>query len=153
MRKNKIIFIIVVLLSFFCAIKTFAIFKSSGQDTKSVPTAIWNVSRNHSSSSDSIDLIKGQGGDTYTLTVESRSEVDVTYAVIISSLPDGVEVDLDGVTYTQSNNAIRIDDVDTIYYSDQTKTRTHTLTFRATNGATVVSNQEIDIDVEFKQTI
>ena len=142
-----------VLLLFFCAMKTFTIFKSAGQKTNSVPTAIWSVSRNHSSSSDSIDLIKGQGGDDYTLTVESASEVDVTYSVIISNLPVGVEVDLDGVTYPQSNNQIRIDDVDTIYYSDQVKTKTHTLTFRATNGATVVNDQEIDIDVEFKQII
>jgi hypothetical protein len=153
MRKKKIIFVIVILLLFFCARKTFAIFKSFGQRTNSIPTAVWSVSRNHSSSSDSIDLIKEHGGDDYTLTVQSNSEVDVTYSVIISNLPVGVEVDLDGVTYTQSNNEIRINDVDTIYYSDQTKTRTHTLTFRATSGSTVISNQQIDIDVEFSQTV
>ena len=154
MRKKKIIFVIpILLLLVFCAMQSFGILKSSGQTTKAVPTAIWSVSRNHSSSSDSLDLIKGQGGDDYTLTVESASEVDVTYSVIISDLPAGVEVDLDGVTYPQSNNVIRIDDIDIIYYSDQDKTRTHTLTFRATNSATVVSDQEIDIDVEFSQVI
>ena len=154
MRKKKIIFIFpVLILLFFCAMQTFGIFRSSGDDNKTVPSAIWSVSRNHSSSSDSIDLVKGQDEDDYTLTVESRSEVDVTYSVIISDLPAGVEVDLDGVTYPQSNNEIRIDNVGAIYYSDQEKVKTHTLTFRATNEASIVAGNEIDIDVEFKQII
>ena len=33
------------------------------------------------------------------------------------------------------------------------KTKNHTLTFRATSSAQVVSDQEIDVDVEFKQSI
>lgn len=154
MEKKKIIFIIpIILLLFFCAIEVFGILKSSSQGTKLVSTAIWSVSRNHSSSTDSIDLIRGQGGDDYTLTVQSNSEVDVKYSIIISNLPGGVEVDLDDVTYTQTDNRIIINNIVPIYYTDSEKTRTHTLTFRATNGASIVSNQEIDIDVEFRQLV
>ena len=68
-------------------------------------------------------------------------------------MPAGVEVDLDnsGNYRTQSTGTIRISPAGTINYNDSVKTKTHTLTFRAANGANPITNQEIDIDVEFKQ--
>ena len=46
---------------------------------------------------------------------------------------------------------MRISPAGTINYNDSTKTKNHTITFRATNSAIPVLDQEINIDVEFKQ--
>ncbi len=154
--KKKIIITLslsVLILSLFYAFKTFGLFRNSAGSTGTLETARWSVTRSHSTSSDSLEVIPGIADDTYTLTVESMSEVDVTYTIIISNLPAGVEVILDNHTYTPSNNTVRIPNAGTINYNDQEKIQTRVLTFRAVSGAQTVSDQEIDIDVEFKQII
>ena len=144
------------MLSFvFCAVQTFAIFRKSKTGAGTIDTATWSVTRSVSQNGDSIDLTKGENTDNYLLTVQSASEVDVIYSIIISNLPTGVEVDLDnsGNYRTPDNGTIRIDPAGTINYNDSIKTKNHTLTFRATNGATPITDHEIDIDVEFKQDV
>ena len=54
---------------------------------------------------------------------------------------------------TPTSGTITINNAGTIDYNDSVKTKTHTLTFRATSGATTVSDQSINIDVQFKQDI
>ncbi|MBR2833748.1 MAG: hypothetical protein IKE75_04925 [Bacilli bacterium] len=160
MRKKIIavlLFITIVLAATY-ALKTFGLLRSSANATGSLLTAEWSVTRSQSASTDSIEVVPGLSTDTYDLTVTSNSEVDVKYTVIISNLPTGIEVQLDDGTFqTPSSGTIRMtnggDVTGTINYNDATKTKTHTLTFRATSSAQAVSDQEIDIDVEFKQTV
>ena len=154
--KKKIItsiVIVVVLLLGFYAIRTFAIFRKASSGTGSIKAAKWSVTRSQSQSGDSIDIMPGLTTDDYILTVESDSEVDVIYSIIISNLPTGVEVDLDnsGNYSTPTSGTITIDPAGTINYNDAQKTKTHTLTFRATSGAPLVTDQSINIDVKFKQ--
>ena len=159
--KKKIIIVAllpILMLSTFYALQTFGLLRSSGNATGSLLTAEWSVSRSQSASTDSIELIPNTSTDIYDLTVTSNSEVDVKYTVVISNLPTGVEVQLDDGTFqTPSSGTIRMtkvgDVTGIINYNDATKTKTHTLTFRATSSAQAVSDQEIDIDVEFKQTV
>lgn len=157
MKKKilKILLLMIVLLLASYTIKTFAIFRKFGSGTGSFNAATWNVSRSQSQSGDSIDISPGSTTDDYILTVQSSSEVDVVYSIIISNLPSGVEVDLDnsGNYRTPSSGTITINQAGTINYNDSVKTKTHTLTFRATSGASTVSNQSINIDVQFKQVI
>ena len=157
MKKKilKILLLMIVLLLASYTIKTFAIFRKFGSGTGSFNAATWNVSRSQSQSGDSIDISPGSTTDDYILTVQSSSEVDVVYSIIISNLPSGVEVDLDnsGNYRTPSSGTITINQAGTINYNDSVKTKTHTLTFRATSGASAVSNQSINIDVQFKQVI
>ena len=152
--SNPILFIFLILFVF-CTIQTFAIFRKSGSGTGSITTATWNVTRSQSQSGDSIEITPGVDTDNYLLTVSSSSEVDVVYSIIISNLPNGVEVDLDNSgDYRQADNGtIMIRPAGTINYNDSIKTKNHTLTFRATSEATPISDQEIDIDVEFKQDV
>jgi hypothetical protein len=147
--------LIIMILFVFCTIQTFAIFRKESLATGSIDTASWNVTRSHSQSGDSIDITPGTDTDNYLLTVSSTSEVDVIYSIIISNLPNGVEVDLDnsGNFRQADNGTITIRPAGTINYNDSIKTKNHTLTFRATSGATPISDQEIDIDVEFKQDV
>ena len=157
MKKKilKILLLMIVLLLASYTIKTFAIFRKFGSGTGSFNAATWNVTRSQSQSGDSIDISPGSTTDDYILTVQSSSEVDVVYSIIISNLPSGVEVDLDnsGNYRTPSSGTITINQAGTINYNDSVKTKTHTLTFRATSGASTVSNQSINIDVQFKQVI
>ena len=157
MKKKAIIvlFLVVILMLTFCSMDTFAIFRKLGSGTGTLDAATWSVTRSQSQSGDSIDLTAGTTTDDYILTVQSNSEVDVVYSIIISNLPTGVEVDLDnsGNYRTPTSGTITIDQAGEIYYNDAVKTKTHTLTFRATSGATVVSDQSINIDVQFKQDI
>ena len=148
-----IITLVIGLTLIFYAVHTYALLRSSSNSNGSIKTARWSVTRNQSQSGDSIEIMPGGATDSYTLTVQSDSEVDVIYSIIISNLPAGVEVDLDnsGNYRTQSTGTIRISPAGTINYNDSVKTKTHTLTFRATNVANPITNQEIDIDVEFKQ--
>ncbi len=154
--KNKIIkpmLLVIGILLIFCAVHTFALLRSSTSGSGTIDTATWSVTRNQSQSGDSIEIVPGLSTDSYTLTVQSNSEVDVIYSIIISDLPTGVEVDLDnsGNYRTPTSGTLRINSAGTINYNDSVKTKTHTLTFRAANGTTPVSDQEINIDVEFKQ--
>ncbi len=143
----------VVLLS--SVVLTFAIMRIRGNSTGSIKASTWSVTRNYSQPGDSIEIYKEGETDSYTLTVESASEVDVKYKIIISNLPTGVEVDLDNTGYeSPTNGSLTIEKTNMIInYNDSVKTKTHTITFRATNAASPIANQEINIDVEFRQDI
>ena len=143
----------VVLLS--STILTFALVRLRSNSSGSIKSAKWSVSRNYSQPGDSIEIYKGGDTDSYTLTVESASEVDVKYKIIIQNLPEGVEVDLDNTGYqTPSNGVLTIENANTVInYNDAIKTKNHTITFKATNTASLVTNQAINIDVEFRQNI
>ena len=157
--KNKIIVLLIFVLGISIipySLHTFALFKSSTSTNGSIKTSTWRVERNYSQSGDSIDIYPGGATDSYTLTVQSNSEVDVLYKIIISNLPSGVEVDLDNTGYLtpESNGSLTIENNNTIInYNDSVKTKTHLLTFRATNSAQLVTNQKIHIDVEFRQNV
>ena len=157
--KNKIIVLMIFVLGILIvsySVHTFALFKSSTNTNGLIKTSTWSVERNYSQIGDSIDIYPGGATDSYTLTVQSNSEVDVLYKIIISNLPSGVEVDIDNTGYLTpaANGSLTIENNNTtIKYSDSVKTKTHILTFRATDEAQIVTNQEIHIDVEFRQNV
>ena len=153
MKKKKSVFIFISVVLILYAVQTFAMFRKEKTSTGTLNAATWSVTRNQSQSGDSIEIIPGVSTDSYTLTVQSNSEVDVIYSIIISNLPSDVEVDLDnsGNYRTASAGTLIISPAGAINYNDSVKTKTHTLTFRATPEATPIANQKIDIDVEFKQ--
>ena len=154
--KKKMLFVLSFVVMIFAIVATtFAIFRGSSSATGSIRAATWSISRSQSESGDSLEIVPELSTDVYNLTVTSESEVDVTYTIIISNLPSGVEVALDNGTYqTPTSGTVRISNAQTVInYNDAVKTKNHTLTFRATSSAQAVSDQEIDIDVEFKQTL
>ncbi len=156
--KNKLLktmmFIIGLLLVLY-TMHTFALMRASTTGNGSLDTATWSVTRNKSQSGDSIEIYRGGATDSYTLTVQSNSEVDVLYKIIINNLPSGVEVDIDNTGYqTPTSGTLTIENANTVInYNDAVKTKSHILTFRAANGASLVTDQKIDIDVEFRQDL
>ena len=153
--KKTVKLLIFVIIFFAALATTFAIYRKASSGSGSLDTSTWSISRSTSQQGDSIDVIAGTNEDTYDLTVTSGSEVDVTYTIILSNLPDDIQVKLDNGSYNTPDSVTHKITIlgGTINYNDSVKTKTHTLTFRALSGATPVTAQSINIDVEFKQTI
>ncbi len=151
----KSLIVVIVLVSVFCTVRTFAILRNGTNSSGSLDTASWSVTRNYSQTGDSLEIYPGGATDSYTLTVSSASEVDVLYKILISNLPTGVEVDLDNTGYqTPTAGSLSIENANTVInYNDSEKTKTHILTFRATSGAQLVTDQQININVEFRQDV
>ena len=155
MRKIIPLSLARVVIIFAAVATTFAIYRKSASGTGSIRTANWSISRSTSQAGDLIEVIPGVSDDTYDLTVTSSSEVDVTYTIVLSNLPDDIQVKLDEGNFMFPDSVTHKLTISggTINYNDSIKTKNHTLTFRAASGAQTVSEQEIDIDVEFKQTL
>ena len=157
--KNNIVKVLIFFIGIslvFCAAHTFALMRNSTSGNGSLDAATWSVTRNHSQSGDSIEIYPGGATDSYTLTVQSNSEVDVLYKILISNLPAGVQLDIDNTGYLppDANGNLTIENANTVInYNDSPRTKTHILTFRATAGTSLVTDQEIDIDVEFRQDV
>lgn len=157
MNLNKIRLIVVFIFSCIGSIlimpSTFSIFKSDATATKILALASWSVSLNQNGVNDELEIIADNTSTaSYTLNVTSASEVSVKYSVVLSNLPAGVTVSIDGGNFMpQQSNTITFSDIGTILYSDSVKTKTHTLTFKSAVGGAVVSDHEVDIDVIARQ--
>ena len=142
--------ILVYLLSVFCIPSSFGLYKRSSTSTNAFDAANWSVSLNQTGISGNVLVTEGDtNGSTYTLNVVSNSEVDVTYDIIISNIPSGVQVKLGNGSFAPQSSTVTFSNAGTISYGDGPNT--HTLTFKANNGATIVNNQQVNIDVDFKQ--
>ena len=149
-NKTFEIVILVYLISVFCIPSSLGIYKRSSTSTQTLNVADWSVDIDQTGVTGSVQVIEGDtNGGTYTLNVVSDSEVDVIYDITVSNIPSGVQVKLDGGTYLPENSTVTFTNAGAIPYGDGPNT--HTLTFKANNGATLVSNRTINIDVDFKQ--
>ena len=152
-NKNVELIILVYLLLSFCIPSTLGIYKNSATSTESISSAAWNVSLNQTNISPNVTATIGAvNGSDYTLKLVNDSEVNVSYSITISNIPSGVDVKINGGSFlTPSNGTVTIPNAGTINYTGSPVEVTRTLTFRANNGATVVNNQQVTIDVDFKQ--
>lgn len=156
MKKRKKTYIIaaIVIIFLFIISSSLAIYKKRQGNDGEILLATWDVSLNQTGVNDSLTVVPETYNPTYTLNITSQSQIDIRYTVVISNLPAGVEVSIDNGTFRSPvNNTISFADVGTILYSDNEKTKTHTLTFKANSNATVINNQTVDIDVIVKQIV
>ena len=154
LHKRNIIIIALVLLFVFPA--TYAIYKKMVFGTGLVNAAEWSVALNQTGQNNNLSVVPDPNGTTasYTVNVRSDSEVDVTYSIVISNLPSGTSVSLDGGNYHQeTNNQVILSGVGSIPYNDSIRTRSHVVRFKAGSNAAVVSNQEVSINVVMNQTL
>ena len=152
-KRIKVILVIVGLVLLLVPI-SFALFKKMVTGTTSIAAADWSITLEQDGISNSLTLVPELSTTTYTVNVKSESEVDAIYSIVVSNLPSGVEVSIDGVTYPPvSNGSVTFPDAGTILHNAQTKTNSHTLTFRGLNGATVVSNQAVSVNVIAEQIV
>lgn len=152
-NKNIELIVLVYLLLSFCVPSTLGIYKNSATSSKSIGPAAWDVSLNQTNISPNVTATIGAvNGSTYTLKLVNDSEVNVSYSITISNIPGNVDVMINGGSYlTPSNGTVTIPNAGTINYTGSSVEVTRTLTFRANNGASLVNNQQVTIDVDFKQ--
>ena len=158
MKKTKdkiIITIILFILAVFIVRSTFALFRGSLATNTSTSIAEWNVTLEQNGVNNTLSVVPGVSNATYTLNVKSLSNVDVKYDVVISNLPTGVDVSLDGTTFPAvSNGTVTFTNAGTIpYNAGNNGIDTKTITFRGANGATAINNQTVTINVVAKQII
>lgn len=156
MKKRTIILIILIIgvIASLVIPMSRALFKNKATSNANLLSAVWNVSLNQTGIDNSISVVSGLNSQTYTLKVRSNSEVDAKYSIVIGNISNGVEVSLDGVNYqTPTNGTVTFTNAGTILYSSANKENTHTIYFRATSGAELVSNRRLTVDVIMEQIL
>ncbi len=151
---NVILFI--VLTIFLVSSYSYAIYTGNGEISGNIISADWNVTLNQTGIDNHLSVLANEGTTTYDLRIVSNSSVDVVYSIVISNLPTGVSVKLDNnANYIEqsASHEIIIPNAGTINYTGSRVTKTHTLTFKAATGATIVEDQQINIDVIARQNI
>lgn len=154
MNKKIKSIILLFVFTFFLIPASFAIYKSQAVGNSALVSAIWNVTLEQTGVNNNLTVVTGGSNITYTLNVKSLSEVDVKYNVVLSNLPAGVDASLNGVDFPPvSNGTVTFNNAGTILYNSQNKTNTHTITLRAANNATIVSNQVVAVNVIAEQLV
>ncbi len=150
--KNIELIILVYLLAVFCIPSTLGIYKDGIGANSAVTAATWDVDFTPGNNN-SVQLVANSSTiSSYTFSVTNDSQVDVTYSIIVSNLPNGVQVKLDnGGFENPSGGTYRFDDIGVIAYDASPNEATHTLYFKAATNATIVNNQPVGVNVEFKQ--
>ena len=155
MNQKKYRIIILIISATLFAYSSYAIYKNSSVTNVVTTAAIWDVTLN-SNNNNTLSIVPDPDGSTatYTLNVTSQSEVDIIYNIVIDDIPSGVSVQLDNGNFMQGNNGkVIFGNAGTILYSDSSKTKTHTLTFKAAQGTPYTANEELDINVVTRQVL
>jgi len=155
-KKTLLIVMLILVVSFFVVNGALAIYRSTTTPTGSLALASWDVSLQQSGVSNYISIVPGDATSTadYTLNVRNLSEVDIIYSVIISDVPSGVSISFDnGAFVPETNNQVIFNEVGTIHYSDQNKTKTHTLTFKGDYTAAYATDEEVNVNVVARQVL
>lgn len=156
-KKMLIVVVLVLVLSFFVIPGSLAIYRGILNNNGDVALATWNISLNQSGEDNYLSIIPGDATSTasYTLNITSNAQVDIIYSIVIEDLPTGTSIDLDnsGTFTSEQNGTVIFNGVGTINYSDQSKNRTHTLTFKSAAGSTYVTDQEVNINVVARQKL
>lgn len=152
--KNKKIIMIVAFLLIVIPF-SYALLRSINNANGNLVAATWNVTVNESGNNYmSIAASPMDIEASYTIDVTSQSQVDMIYSIVIDGLPSGVCVSINNGEFVQeTNNKVTFSNVGTIAYSDTNKTKSHTLTFKATSSSNVVNEKEVDINVIARQAL
>ncbi len=155
-KKRFFTFLLLYLIVFtaYFTIITFSKYTGIISGGDSAVIAKWDVYTDTSDNeSDIVDVINGNGGNTYIIKVTSLSETIASYSIVLSNLPSDLEVKLDNGEFNTPDefNVITFEDVGEINANAEIKTITHTLTFSIPINSETTGLNEIDIDVIFVQ--
>ena len=145
--------IVIAIMALLTITSTYSIYYGIAHTNGALSLATWNVTLNQVGVNNTLTVIPVTNSDTYDLNITSTSQVDIIYTIVVSNLPTGVQVALDSDPAESQDNqhTVTFTDAGTILYSDQNKTKTHTLTFSAVANTTPVNAQSVSIDVIARQ--
>lgn len=157
LKKNLLIAIFLFgMTALFFVHPSYAIFRETANSDSELVSAEWVVTLEQAGISNNVTVVPEIAVGTYTLNVKSLSKVDVKYDIVLSNLPNGIDVSIDGVNYPPvSSGSVTFNNAGTILSSSQNKINSHTLTFRGTNGSLYENNplinQVVNVDVYAQQ--
>jgi len=138
------------LLSGYIATGALAKYASSANNSSSATVAAWSTGVN--SAINGVNMVSGSGAQNCTITVTSESEVSSAYSLVLSNIPNGVTVALDGGTaQTPSSGNLTFSNVNSFSASSGTTSRNHTLTFNTALSTAATSLSNVAINVIFTQ--
>ena len=152
LKKKFVVFfsLYFIIISSFFFFFTYSKYSGTINKTGSVTVAKWGVSANLPT--DNIDLIAGNNIDTYTLTVNSESEVATDYNIIISNLPNNIQVALDNDNYVDVvDGQVIFTNAGSFNANASNTSNTHILKIKALIDADTETNRKINVDVVFNQ--
>lgn len=151
--KKLVVFLIVFFLLFFSFVfinKTFSSYRSNVISSGETDIAKWELLVD--GDQDNINLVPGGASVSYTLEVTSKSEVSSEYSIIISNLPEGVQIALDDGGYRDPvSGIITFTDCGHFNSTSSSIVNEHRITFKATSSAGNISGRELNIDVRVTQ--
>ena len=159
-KKKFITFIFVyfIFLTSYFSITTLSKYVGVSSGTGTSTIAKWVVSIDTSdNTSNTLDVVIGNDNynPSYILKITSTSEVKASYSIILSNVPNQLEVKLDTEnTYRKTTTGtINFDNVGYINANANINDRTitHTLTFRVPIDSSDFNGNNVDIDVIFNQ--
>ena len=149
MKKKHIILVLLLICLLTISISvTYAKYSDYFITSIGGSVAKWDVSIEASEDKD-ITLVAGNDTKEYIIKVKSNSEVKAKYSIVVSNLPENVEVKLDERDY-ESGDVVTFDNVGTINADDDSPVE-HKLTFNALLEADKIEDSNIKIDVVFVQ--
>ena len=154
LKKKFVVFFWLYFIFFSSYFTLITLSKYVGVSTGTSNTAIakWEVNVDtQQNTSNTLDLVSGNGAKNYILKIISGSEVGVGYTVTLTGIPSQVEVSIDGGSYTTPTNN-QVSFTGTFNATSQQIYTTHTLSFRAPLTSSNVSSTSVGINVVFEQT-
>ena len=106
LKINWKIICLLALFLLFSVSATYSIFRKSDSGVGTIVAADWDVSLNQTGIDNRLEVIPGLLNSSYTVKVNSHSEVDVVYNIIVSNIPNNVQVKLDNGTFQTPTSAI-----------------------------------------------
>lgn len=153
-KKKYIIFILAYLtiLSSYLTMNSLSKYSYRNNLSSSKEIAKFEVDFESGDNPDKISIKADNSLNNYYFTVKSKSEVFVSYNVIVSNIPDGVNVSIDnGSLVTPINGVATFNNVGSFSASNQYQTREHSLVLSAIPQIDDLSDYNIDLDVIFIQ--
>ena len=157
MKKNKenIVVLAILFLSFIFLIimRVYAKYNSDSNGNSIAKVARWEMSVDTNDNlNDNLNIVSGNTTQDYKLKIISTSEVTAKYSIVLSDIPDNIQVSLDNSNaVTPVNNKITFSDVGAINSDSQNKIIDHTLTFSSPLVSNFIFDDEIYVDVIFYQ--
>ena len=155
LKKKFLLFMFIYFVFFTLSLSLMTLSKfhtTVSNNSEEIAIAKWEVSLDESESSDTLNIVNGNATQNYIVKLTSNSDVGAYYSIILTNVPNNVRVSLDGGTATApTSNSIAFEDVGLINVTDTQKTKQHTLTFSASVGSGSINNNQIGIDVIFRQ--
>ena len=126
-------------------------YKSNAGGDSNASVAEWVVALDTVTEGNSFNLVTGNTNVDYTIKVKSTSQVSCNYTIIVSNVPNDINVCLDDVNEkTSSANRVIFSNVGSFIIGDGTQEREHKLSFSAPLESSANNNQ-INIQVVFTQ--